>query len=129
MVERETDMMLDELRASLAQSGLSFEDYLKAIKKEEKTMREELRRSAELRVRGKIVLRAVADAEKMSVSVAEMEAEIKKLAATSGEPVENLKKRLETEGKKYVEDYMLRQKALDFLVEKAKIKEKKEEKK
>ena len=123
MTDREVNVMLDELRNSLSQSGLTLEDYLKGIKKEEKAMREELRKSAEIRVKGKIVLRAVAESEQLKVSEDEMEEELKSLATASGRKIEELKSSLEEGSKKYIEEYMLRRKALDFLVEKAKISE------
>ena len=121
MIDRETSIMLDELRSSLAQSGLTVEDYLKGIKKEEKDLREEFKKSAEVRVRGKIVLRAIAEAEKMQNTPEELEQEFKNLAATSGQTLTELKEGIEASGQKFIEDYMLRQKALAFLVEKAKI--------
>ncbi len=121
MVEREIDVMLDELRNSLSQSGLTLEDYLKGIKKEEKTLREELKSSAEIRVKGKVVLKAVALAEKLPVSEEELKKEIWGIAQASGEEEGALAKRLDADAKKYIEDYLLRRKALDFILEKAKI--------
>jgi FKBP-type peptidyl-prolyl cis-trans isomerase (trigger factor) len=123
MIEKEIDIMLDELRTSLAQSNLTLEDYLKGIKKEGQALREELRKSAEIRVRGKVVLRAIAENEKMKISDEEFEKEINELAKASGQKPEELKKTIDEGAKKYIEDYMLRRNALDFLVEKAKIKE------
>ncbi|MBN2058059.1 MAG: hypothetical protein JW782_04640 [Candidatus Saganbacteria bacterium] len=128
MIEREIDVMIDEMRVSLARTGLSFDDYLKGIKKDEKTMREDFRKSADLRVRGKVILRAVAEAEKMKINEEDMEAELKNLAGSSGEKLEEIRQRLKQEGRRYIEEYLLRQKALDFLAEKAKIKEVKAEK-
>lgn len=128
MIEREIDIMLDELRSSLAGNNLTLEDYLKGIKKEEKTLKEELQKSAEIRVKGKVVLRALASEEKMKIEEEEMESELKGMAEASGEKVEDLKKRLDEGARKYIDDYLLRRKALDFLVEKAKVKEIKEEK-
>lgn len=122
MIEREISIMLDELRSSLAQSGLTLEDYLKGIKKEEKALREEFGKSAEVRVKGKVILRAVSEAEKMKIADDEQEEELKKIAETSGEKIEDLKKRLDESAREYIQDYMLRRKALDFLMEKAKIK-------
>jgi FKBP-type peptidyl-prolyl cis-trans isomerase (trigger factor) len=122
MTEREVEVMLDELRGSLAQSSLTLEDYLKGIKKEEKALREELRGAAEIRVRGKVVLKAIAAAEKMTVTTEELEAEFKNLATSTGEEIGEMKKRLDKEGVKFIEDYLLRQKALNFIMEKAKIK-------
>ena len=99
MLEREIDIMLDELRSSLSRSNLTLEDYLKGIKKEEKTLRDELRKSAEIRVKGKVVLRAISESEKMKLSDEEMDSEIKNIAEASGEKLEDLKKRLNKGGK------------------------------
>lgn len=114
MTEREVDIMLDELKTSLAQSNLKLEDYLKGAKKEEKSLREEMRKSAEIRIKGKIMLKAVAEAEKMEVSTEEIEAEIKSM---------QIEGKMEGVGRKYVEEYLLRRKALDFIIEKANIRE------
>ncbi len=123
MIEREIELMLDELRTSLARTNLTLEDYLKSIKKEEKTLREELRKSAEIRVRGKVVLRGVAEAEKIKVTEEEMKEEIKNLANEADKSAEEMEKTLDRVARRFIEDYLLRRKALDLLVEKAKIKE------
>ncbi|PIS28796.1 hypothetical protein COT42_06960 [Candidatus Saganbacteria bacterium CG08_land_8_20_14_0_20_45_16] len=123
MVDREIEVMIDEFRANLAQSGLGFEDYLKAIKKEEKTMREELRKSAQLRVKGKTVLREIAKVEEIKLTPEDIEAEFKVIAASSGEPIEELRARLKAGAQEYIEDYLYRRKALDFVLENAKITE------
>jgi len=123
MVEREIGVMLDELRTSLAQSGLTLEDYLRGAKKEEKSLRDEMRKSAEIRVKGKVVLKAVAEAEQMKITPEEVQAELKSLAESSEQKPEELEKNLGEGGRKYIEDYLLRKKALDFLAEKASIRE------
>jgi trigger factor len=129
MIEREIEVMLDELRTSLAQSRLTLEDYLKGLKKEEKTLRDELRSAAEVRVRGKLVLQAIAKEEKMTITPEEIESELRQMATATGEELSELKTRLSKEGTRFITEYLLRQKALDFILEKAKIKEiKKEEK-
>lgn len=121
MINREIDIMLDELKTSLAQSGLTLEDYLKGTRKEEKALREEMRKSAEIRVRGKVVLKAVAQAEKMKVTPEEMQAEFKSIAESSGQDLAAFEKSLGEGGKSFIEDYLVRRKALEFITEKAKI--------
>jgi FKBP-type peptidyl-prolyl cis-trans isomerase (trigger factor) len=123
MLEREIDIMLDELKTSLAQSGLTLEDYLKGTRKEEKALREEMRKSAEIRVRGKVVLKAVAQAEKLKISPEEMQAEFKALAESSGQNLSAFEKNLGDGGKGFIEDYLVRRKALEFITEKASVKE------
>ncbi len=77
MVEREIEVLLDELKVSLAQSGLTVADYLKGSQKTEQSFRDEMRPTAEGRVKGKVALQAVVDAEKLTVSDDEVKAEIK----------------------------------------------------
>jgi len=123
MVRREIDIMFDELKTSLAQSGLAVEDYLKGTKKEEKELREEMKKSAEIRVKGKIVLKAVADAEKIEVTPEEMQAELRLMAESVGEELEPFTQKVGEGTKEYIADYLIRRKALDFLAEKAEVKE------
>ena len=115
--------MLDELKTSLAQAGLTLEDYLKGAKKEVKSLRDEMRKSSEIRVRGKVVLKEIVKAEKIKLTPEEMQAEFKALAESSEQKIEDFEKALGEAGRSYIEDYMLRRKALDFLVDKAKIEE------
>jgi FKBP-type peptidyl-prolyl cis-trans isomerase (trigger factor) len=114
LIDRETEVMLDELKTSLAQGGLTLEDYLRGAKKEESALRQEMRPAAETRAKGKVVLQAVAAAEKMMVTPEELAAEVKAL---------NGPEQIGPDLKKYLEEYLLRQKALDFVLAKAEIKE------
>jgi len=129
MVEREIDVMLDELRGSLSQSGLTLEDYLKGIRKEEGALRGEMKQAAEIRVKGKVILKAIAEEEKLAVSAEDLSAELAEMAKASGQSAEELEKNLADSGRQYINDYLLRRKALDLLVEKADIKLEKGEKK
>lgn len=123
MVERELEVILDELGSSLARSGLTLEDYLKGTKKDRAALRLEMKPTAEARVRGKVVLAAVAKAEKLQISEEEYQAEIKAMAASGGEKLEELQARVGPEGRSFITDYLLRQKALNHIIGKASIKE------
>jgi trigger factor len=123
MTEREVDIMLDELKSSLSMSNLTLDAYLKAIRKEMPALREELKKSAEIRVRGKVVLKAVAEAEKLKISDKEFNDEVGAMARASGREEQELKKTMDEHMQEYINDYLLRKKALDFILEKAKITE------
>lgn len=123
MVHREVDVMVDELKHSLSMSNLTLDAYLKAIRKEGSAMREELSKSAEIRVKGKVALQAVAEVEKIKISDEEMDEEVKAMAEASGRKEKEVKENMDEGMKKYIIDYMLRKKALDFVMEKAKITE------
>ena len=123
MIEREIDVMLDELAGSLSQSGLTVDDYLKGTKKQMDGLRQEMRKAAEGRVKGKVVLKAVAEKEELEVSDEDIKKELNQISLETGQPVDLLEKNFNDSGRRgFMEEYLLRQKALDLLVEKAEIK-------
>ncbi|MBI2039324.1 MAG: hypothetical protein HYT22_03555 [Candidatus Niyogibacteria bacterium] len=75
LIEGEKEKMLSELKGSLAQMALPWDDYLKHIKKSEEDLRKEWSDEAEKRVRFGLVLRAIADQEKIDPSETEITAE------------------------------------------------------
>jgi FKBP-type peptidyl-prolyl cis-trans isomerase (trigger factor) len=123
MVNREVEIMLDELKSSLAQGGLTLADYLRGAKKEEEALRGEMRGSAEIRVKGKVALQAVAAAEKIAVTEAEIAAEANELLRQTGQEQIKGPEQINPDLKKYLEEYLLRKKALDLLLAEAKVKE------
>jgi FKBP-type peptidyl-prolyl cis-trans isomerase (trigger factor) len=122
LVDREIEIMLDELQVSLSQSGIPLEDYLRGAKKTESELRKDLRQSAEKRIKGKVALRAIAETEQLQVSEEEIKAEIK-LALGGAEPPAGQKPQVTPELIKYLKEYLLRKKAMDLLLEKAIVKE------
>lgn len=129
MVIQETEVILEELKTSLARSNLTLEGYMNALKKTEEDLRGEFRQSALTRVKGKVVLKAIAQAEKLDPTEEETDHEIKHMAQDAGKEFDEFKKSLRDSATDYIKDYLARRKALDFLVEHAKITitEKKEE--
>jgi trigger factor len=78
LVDREVDVMLDELKVRLAEQGIGYEEYLRATERDEAKLREEYREPAEHRVKVLLVLGAVADAENVVVPDAAIDAEIER---------------------------------------------------
>jgi trigger factor len=76
MVDREVDVMLDELKVRLAQQGIEYEEYLKVTERDEDKLREESREGAEHRVKVLLVLNAVADQESVTIDDRTVRAEI-----------------------------------------------------
>jgi trigger factor len=76
MVDREVDVMIDELKVRLAQQGIEYEEYLKVTERDEAKLREESREGAEHRVKVLLVLTAVADQEGVEVDDRTVRAEI-----------------------------------------------------
>jgi len=77
MVEREKKMMLDNLKQQVPQLlQIAFEQYLQKINKTEKELLDSLQPEAEKRLKGFLILRAIA--EKENIQVLEEEAEKEK---------------------------------------------------
>ena len=121
MVKYETDIMLDELKSSLAQNNLTLDGYLNSIKKSEEELRKELKFPAEARTKGKIVLKKISELENISVTPDDIDQEIRLMAQGLEKDFNEYKSQMGEGGMHYIKDYLLRKKALDFLVENAQI--------
>ncbi|HUS11641.1 MAG TPA: trigger factor [Pyrinomonadaceae bacterium] len=86
--------------------------------------REELRTQAEADVRGSLLLEQIAHEEKIDVSPEEIEAEIQAIANSSKQPIEQVRSVLTKEGgERSIASRLRNRKALDLLVENARIKD------
>src|SRR4051812_21550536 len=78
LVDREVEVMIDELKVRLAEQGIGYEEYLSATERDEPKLREEYREPAGHRAKVLVTLAAVADAEAVSVPEAAIDAEIER---------------------------------------------------
>lgn len=78
LISQEQNKMIQELKASLKEMGLRFEDYLKRIHKTEKELAQDFVKDADQRVKAGLCLREIARQEKIEVSAQEIEDEINK---------------------------------------------------
>ena len=76
LVDQEVEVMHDEFRATIARQGITEEAYLKAIEKTDADLHAEFQPGAEKRVRTLLVLSQIAEAEDVTISDAEVEAEV-----------------------------------------------------
>lgn len=83
MIDREVEVMIDELKVRLAQQGIEFEEYLKVTERDEDKLREESREGAEHRVKVLLVLSAIADQEGVEISDATVRQEIARTRAAN----------------------------------------------
>ena len=68
MIENEIENMMQDIKVRLSYQGLNIEQYLKMINKTEEDMRNEFKEQAERAVKSRLVLEAVAKAEKIENS-------------------------------------------------------------
>ncbi len=117
LVDREVEMMVDELKVRTAQQGIRYEDYLRVTEKTEAGLREEYREPAEHRVKVLLVLGAIADKEAVSISDAEVEAEIAHLRAGE-EANRSVADYLDTDrGRSYVRSQLRRSAVVEMVVD------------
>jgi trigger factor len=96
LVEAETEKMLQEFKGNIAQMGLEMEAYLKNIKKTEAELRQEWQTKAGERVRAALVLRQIADIEKIEVSEKEIQDDINKILANYPD-IDSIKNQIDME--------------------------------
>lgn len=87
LIEREVDRRLEELVGLLSLQNKTLQDYLGESKKEQKTIRQEIRPAAEEHVKISLALRAFAQQQEVIVSEAEIEEKmttyLKKMSSAS----------------------------------------------
>lgn len=95
MLEMELDRLIEDSARQLQMNGRSLDDYLKSVNKTPAQLRDDLRPVAEKNVSSSLVLGYVAEAEKMAVDAADIDAEIENMIADTADPrKEEIKKML-----------------------------------
>ena len=119
MIEAEIDNTIRDFEQRLSYQGLNFEQYLKMLGKTEEEMRKEYEPQAIEAIKSRLVLEAIIKAEKIKATQKEIDAKMKEMAESYGKKVEELK---ENENlAKYLKEGIETEKAIEFIVENAKI--------
>jgi trigger factor len=122
LVEREIDAMVSDGAGMAARMGMSLDDYLKAVGKSADDLRTEYRQDAERRVKGTLILEAIAKAENITATPADIQSELQALARQYGQPVDRIRQALGNNLLSLM-DGIVRNKTVEFLVEHAKVEE------
>ena len=116
MVEFQIDRMVDDFEARLGQQGLSFAQYIQFSGQTEEKLREQMKPDAIARIQGSLVLEAIAKAEDIHATDAEVDAEIEDMAKAYGNmDVEQLKAVIGDGERESIANDLEIQKALEFL--------------
>ena len=120
MLEAQKERMIEEFAQQLMYQGLSFEQYAKFTGATKEQMMDQVEPQAENRIRSRLVLEAVAEAENLTASDEEYEEELKTMAEAYGRDLEEIKKDM-TEGvEKMIKDDLRVRAAAKFLADNAK---------
>jgi trigger factor len=117
MVERGVEAMLEGALRSLARGGVDP----RALNLDFEALRGEMRPRAETEVRGALLLEAIAQAEKLTVQPAEVDARIEQLAKESEQPISQVRKAFkESSQRRGLELRIREEKTVEFLRSRAK---------
>ena len=117
LVEREMDVILDELKLRLGEQGIGYEEYLRVSGRDEAAVRADQREAAERRVKTLLVIGAIADAEQIDVSDAEVEAEIERARQRYAENPKLISYFESDRGRSYLRSTLRRTKTVEALVD------------
>ena len=122
LVTEEAARLLSSIKTQVADSDEAWRDYLNARQQTEETLRAQLMPDAQRRVKGVLLIEAIAKTENISVSEAEIQREVQALAQASGRSVKETRSTLERSGGlSRLAGAVERHKTLAFLVEKAEV--------
>lgn len=121
MVDEQIRNMIEDYARRLQSQGISFEQYLQFTGSTVEQLQDQMRPQAELRLRTRLVLEAVAAAEKIEPSEELVDAEIKKMSENYKMDAEQIKSIMGEAGMAQMKADMAVQETVDFLVAEAKL--------
>ena len=130
MIQTQCEDMVNEFAQRIAQSGLTMEQYMQFSGSTVEQLMDQVRPEAETRIKTSLVLDAIVKAENIEATDEDVDAEIEKMSAMYGMPVDQLKSYMGENEKKSIKRDLAITKAVEFIManakEKAKAKPKKE---
>ena len=124
MIETETDNMLKDIEQRLSYQGLKLEQYLQMMGKTETEVRKEYEPQAIEAIKSRLALEAVIKAEKIEASAEEIDEKLKEMSKNYGK--ENDEEFMKNDNvRNYIKQGIESEKAIEIIVENAKIKEEK----
>jgi len=119
MVDEQIDDMIREFDQQLRYQGMEMEKYFEFIGKTIEDFRSEVRPDAFKKVKTRLVVEAVADAEKFTVTEEDMDKEMEAMANQYQMELEKLRGMMSLEGITYLAKDIKNKKAIDFMFENA----------
>ena len=112
LVEQEVNSMFEQFTGNLSRQGLSFDLYEQFTGKGEAELKAEMKSDAENKIKTSFVLGEIAEVEKVEVTEADIDAEVKELATMYNMTEEGIKERISVED---LRGELVIQKTVDFL--------------
>ena len=112
LVEQEVNSMFEQFTGNLSRQGLSFDLYEQFTGKGEADLKAEMKSDAENKIKTSFVLGEIAEVEKVEVTEADIDEEVKELATMYNMTEEGIKQRISVED---LRGELVIQKTVDFL--------------
>ncbi len=126
MIDLEVDAMFEDMERRMSYQGFKMEQYLQMIGKTVEDFKSENRETAKTSIKTRLVLEAIYNDAKLDVTDKEVEDKITELAKTYGRKEEELTSNPELMAN--VKNGLQTEKAVNYIVDNAKVSTKKEEK-
>jgi trigger factor len=122
LVDREAENLFDEAKGYVERAGVAWPAYLEEQGKTEQQLRDQYRGEAEKRVKTSLLVEAIAKAENIAATEADVEAEIMQLSRQYQQPREAILEMLRPNISALI-DGIVRTKTIEFLLDNAKVTE------
>ncbi len=122
MIETRTESLIRDTEMRLYQQGLNVETYLRYVGMTMDDFKKQMRPQAETAVKSTLALEKVVELEKIEVSEEELNAKLEEMAKGYGMELDKIKETLREEDKKNIEKDCAIEKAINFILENAKVK-------
>ncbi|MCQ2563741.1 MAG: trigger factor [Mogibacterium sp.] len=129
MINNEVENMLYDMNQSLSAQGLGLQQYVEWTGKTIDELREETKPEAEKRIRTRVLLKNIIRMEKLDVEDEEINELMEDFGKQYGMTVDQVKEMAGSETENYFREDAQTKKAIDWLLDNAKLVEKKAEKK
>ena len=123
LVDREIESLFEEAKSYIERAGVAWSDYLQKQDKSEDALRTEYRAEAEKRVKSSLLLEAIAKAQSITATNADIEAEVQQLSRQYKQPREAILEMVRSNIGALV-DGIVRTKTIEYLLDHASITEK-----
>lgn len=122
MIEMEVNAKLEEIKHNMKHQGIDFNMYLNMIGQKEDDVKIQLEDQAIKDIKVRLVLQAIINEEKIEVTDEDIEKKIEELAKMRNQDVEDFKKTFSENIRNYYKENMKFEKAMQFIIDNAKIK-------
>ncbi len=121
MIESQVEGLVQDYARRMYSQGIAFDQYMEYTGMTKDSLKEQMRPQAVKRIETRLVLEAVAEAEKLEVTDERLEEEIQEMAEAYKMEAEKLKEHMGDAEKKQMKQDIAVQEAVDFLVAEAQL--------